>query len=265
MPMRSARLFAPVAVAVLPLLWAAPARADGFSTAPAQAAPTSTTQTVVSSVRVGHHAGFDRLVFTFTGPLPGYSVAYQPRVTQDGSGRALALSGTAFVRIALRPTSTSVPSTQEGQAPHFPMLRQVVGAGSFESVTSYGVGLAGRSGFRVSTLTGPNRLVVDFAVATAGAPTADAVDADVDTATGTGGSAAPHPGSTTGSTESGTPGQAAGSSGAPDPADSTRAVAADDGSSRSGTSTPVFALVLGGVGLAGVGVGCYLLLRGRPA
>jgi hypothetical protein len=49
------------------------------------------------------------------------------------------------------------------------MLRQVKGAGDFEGTVSFGLGLASTSGFRVFTLSGPDRLVVDVAIPGGGA------------------------------------------------------------------------------------------------
>src|SRR5262249_40430153 len=68
------------------LLVAAPAGAlPGFGTAPVSGGSTSGPQTVISSVTVGHHAGFDRVVFTFRGPLPRYEVRYVSQVRADAS------------------------------------------------------------------------------------------------------------------------------------------------------------------------------------
>jgi len=45
----------------------------------------------------------------------------------------------------------------------FTQLKEVRLAGDFEGVVTYGIGLAARGDFRVFTLTGPDRLVVDLA------------------------------------------------------------------------------------------------------
>lgn len=139
---------------------------SGFSTAPVSVAPTSTTQTVITGIRVGQHVGYDRVVFDLNGPIPGYQVSYVSQVLHDGSGKLVPLSGTAFLRVVIRSTSTTVFAPQGTITPMFAELRQVKGAGDFEAVTSYGLGLATRAGFRVFTLSGPNRLVVDVASST---------------------------------------------------------------------------------------------------
>lgn len=243
-------LTAAVVAVVLGVPGTASAGPAGFSTDPVEVVSTNSAQTAVSTVRVGHHPGFDRLVFTFAGPLPSYTVAYVPQVTQDGSGLPVALPGSSYVLVTLRPTSTTTHSPQQPITPHFPMLRQVVGAGDFEAVASYGVGLTSRSGVRVSTLTGPNRLVVDFAIpagtATTPTPATPPVASqppqspDVATPAGTTPTSAP----------------------ATNPA---RPAAADHESgddTNGGPSTGV--LTAGGVGLVALGTGGYLLFRRRP-
>jgi peptidoglycan hydrolase-like protein with peptidoglycan-binding domain len=47
--------------------------------------------------------------------------------------------------------------------PGYPTLRHVRYGGYFEGGTTFGVGLKGRSGFRVLELTGPPRLAIDVA------------------------------------------------------------------------------------------------------
>jgi hypothetical protein len=139
------------------------AGAAAMSTGPVQVAATSTSQTVVRGVRVGSHTGCDRVVFEFAGPMPGYSVRYVPTVTRDGSGLPVALSGSAFLEIVLRPTSTTTHAPQSSVTPGYAELRQVTGAGDFEGVTSYGVGLKSKQPFRAYRLASPNRLVIDIA------------------------------------------------------------------------------------------------------
>ena len=254
----SSRLLSPLALAgltgltavALVLPGAAPARAADFSTNPVEAAPTGTAQTVVSAVNVGHHPGFDRLVFTFTGPLPGYSVAYVPQVAQDASGHPVALQGSSFALVTLRSTSTTTHAPQQTVTPHLPMLRQVAGAGDFEAVTSYGVGLAARSGMRVLTLTGPNRLVVDFAI-----PGGTATATPADTSVAPVGSPAP-----------GGEGTVTPAATTPAPGTGTSAAAADPGSDADNSpgGPSAGALTAGGVGLVALGAGGYLLFRRRP-
>jgi len=129
-------------------------------------------QVTIQSVTVGRHAGFDRVVITSKDGLPSFTVQYVSRVTQDASGAPVPLLGSAFLQVALRPTSTEVHSPQNTITPGFPALKQVKGAGDVEAVTSYGIGQATKAGFRAFTLTGPDRIVIDLAAPSGGAAAA---------------------------------------------------------------------------------------------
>jgi hypothetical protein len=140
-----------------------------FSTAPsARAGAPGTLQAQLTGISVGRHATFDRIVFRFSGGRPSARVRYVTRVIQDPSGRTVVLRGRSFLRIVLQParahtangSGTTVPRTI---TPLFPSLRQLRLAGDFEGVVSFGAGLSRRAGFRVFTLTGPQRVVVDIA------------------------------------------------------------------------------------------------------
>jgi hypothetical protein len=157
-------------VGVVAVLAAAtPARAlPAFGTAPVSlpgsggAGPGG--QVTIRSVTVGRHdsEGFDRVVFTVAGGLPAVTVGYVPQVIADGSGKPVPLLGTAFLQVSMRMTTQGSPQQTITPA-GFLALKQVKGAGDFEGVTSYGLGQATKAGFRVFTLTGPNRVVIDVA------------------------------------------------------------------------------------------------------
>ncbi len=172
---------------------AAPATAQGndcagaaiMSTATSDVAATSTTQSVVSGLRVGRHASCDRIVIEFTGPMPGYRVGYVAAVHQDASGEVVPLEGSAFLSIVLRPTSTSAPAVQPNLRPEFPVLRQMRGAGDFEAVTSYGAGLASKQPFLAYRLNNPNRLVIDIADSAGGSQVTRTPTGGVETGGGT--------------------------------------------------------------------------------
>ncbi|HKF00400.1 MAG TPA: hypothetical protein VKG45_15900 [Actinomycetes bacterium] len=127
------------------------------------------------AVRTARHASFDRVVFEFRGRVPGYDVRYVPAVTQDASGRPVPLRGSAFLRVVLRhasaveqglPAPPGYRRTWTGPSTvttGFASLQQVRAAGDFEGYLSFGVGLGRRAGFRVLTLTGPPRVVLDVA------------------------------------------------------------------------------------------------------
>ncbi len=140
-----------------------------FGTAPrTRTAAHGTVQAELVRVAVGRHAAFDRIVFRFTGGTPGFRVRYVARVIQDGSGLPIALRGRRFLSIVFDPARAHPPSgaglnVPRAVIPLFPTLRQLKLAGDFEGVVSFGAGLSKRAGFRVFTLTGPRRVVVDVA------------------------------------------------------------------------------------------------------
>jgi hypothetical protein len=127
---------------------------------------------LVTAVRVGHADGYDRLVIELgEGGLPGWSIEYvDPPITMDGSGQEVSVAGSAYLRIRLERAAQHDPSTG---APTYTgpsrvsggttEVTEAVATGDFEGVVSWVVGVRGRVPFRVSTLSGPTRLVVDVA------------------------------------------------------------------------------------------------------
>lgn len=130
-------------------------------------APASTPQ--VTSVRVGTASGYDRFVIQFDGPLPTYSVTPQDSSAfmQDATGQTLQLQGSSGVKIVVRGASgTDLNGRQtfsgsQDLKPGYPALKEARQVGDFERVFSWGLGLAQPDCVRVTTLKGPDRLVVD--------------------------------------------------------------------------------------------------------
>jgi len=182
---RAGLLGALTAAAVL--VMASPAAAlPPFGTA-AVSATGAGGQTVLTSVTVGHHQGFDRVVFTSRQGLGGYSVRYVAAITADPSGKPVPLLGSAALLVTFQGTPwTTSPAPQPTITAGFPALKQVKGAGEFEAVASYGLGQATRAGFRAFTLTGPSRLVVDVAASAGGAVGTPSTGAGTGTGTSTG-------------------------------------------------------------------------------
>jgi hypothetical protein len=59
----------------------------------------------LTAIFVGEHSGYDRVVFTFSQGLPGYTVGYVNEVVSDPKGAAVALPGQAFLHIVFHPSS----------------------------------------------------------------------------------------------------------------------------------------------------------------
>lgn len=129
---------------------------------------------LLRGVRAGRNTTFDRLVFDFDGPAPGYRVEYVDELAQDGSGNPVPLRGRAVVQILLRPAAAhgddgrptfSGPPPQVSDCAAF---RQVADAGDFEGQLTWGIGVAGRLRLRAVILSEPSRVAVDVAHAEPG-------------------------------------------------------------------------------------------------
>jgi len=126
---------------------------------------------VVSDVRAGRHACFDRLVLDVRGDLDGYAVRYVPQVRRDGSGDVVPVRGGARLEVVatagVLPTDAwFLPSGELVDTRGYRTFRHVAWAGSFEGHTTVGLGVRARLPFRVLLLDGPgdrSRLVVDVA------------------------------------------------------------------------------------------------------
>ena len=123
----------------------------------------------IGRVRVGHHAGYDRVVWEFTGAgRPTYKVHYVDEPLGDGSGDPVPVKGKAYVEVLI--TSVGIPAdgTQRPKdataaAMSGTVIAQAAGIyGGFEGYGQTFIGVRDKARpLRVSTLTNPTRLVVD--------------------------------------------------------------------------------------------------------
>ncbi len=134
---------------------------QAFQTAPHGTVATGPGTATVTGIRFGSAPGYDRIVFDVSGPVPAAQIRYVSQVVADGSGQPVALEGHAFLGLTLAGThvAAGVPSTF---TPRLAEVRQVKKTGDFEAVSSFGIGVTALKGFRIFSLTGPNRLVVDI-------------------------------------------------------------------------------------------------------
>ncbi|MGW7479288.1 AMIN-like domain-containing (lipo)protein [Nonomuraea muscovyensis] len=123
---------------------------------------------LVTGVRFGRHATFDRIVIDFDGPVPGHTVQWTDELVQEGSGKPIDLGGRACLSVLLTPavahTEAGEPTWTGGAAPtSLGNVTDVIRAGDFEGRVL--IGLAARSPrpFRVAGYTRPDRLVIDVA------------------------------------------------------------------------------------------------------
>lgn len=147
------------------------------SAAPTEKAPQSAPASpdaalTISDIRVGHHDGFDRVVFEFGGTgTPGWRAEVVSTATQQGSGKPLAVSGQGILQVLIdgssMPFATGVeeysgPNPLEVENPV--VVTEVRDAGIFEGTAQTLIGLSDRdASYSVYTLSDPTRLVVDVA------------------------------------------------------------------------------------------------------
>ena len=138
------------------------------SPAPSPSRACAAAGTYLTAVRTGQHAGFDRVAFGFSGGLPAYAASVVKTVYSDAKGDVVPLAGQVLLRVVFRGANTWCPesATRTYAGPHvltpyYPRLLVVSTAGDFEQVLSFGMGLAAPGPYRMYTLTGPDRVVLD--------------------------------------------------------------------------------------------------------
>jgi len=117
----------------------------------------------ITGLRVGRHACFDRIVVDIGGTATGYTASYVDTVTADGSGAPVTVPGGARIQLVIRhPAATSAAvGADVANVAGFTTLRSVRAAGSFEGITTFGVGTRGRLPFRIFVLQNPGRIILD--------------------------------------------------------------------------------------------------------
>ena len=136
--------------------------------------PGSNAPAVLVAVRVGRHEGYDRVVFEFRpgDGLPGYLVGYMALpIGADPSDLPIALAGDhalvvrmqAAGRFTFDDGATLVYQGPTRLGGTGAAVTEVVLRGDFEALLSWVIGVRGARPFRVFTLDGPPRVVVDVA------------------------------------------------------------------------------------------------------
>jgi hypothetical protein len=117
-------------------------------------------------VRTASHRHFDRVVWQFVGDVPEVRQAgYVPDLRGDGSGLPIRIAGSAILELSMTANGHD-PDTGTNTSPGRVVaglgnVIEVVKAGDFEAVVSYGIGLAKKQPFHVFTLRNPSRVVLD--------------------------------------------------------------------------------------------------------
>lgn len=150
--------------------------------APATTAPgdTALSSYTVTGVRAANQDCFDRIVIDLSGTSsvkPGYQARYVSSVVSEGKGEAMPLRGAAFLRVSVGAPAydkTGNPTYQPANKAEvldaatltpLAVVKQVAFAGSFEGMTTFGIGLSAQKPFLVTFLDdgGKPRLVIDIA------------------------------------------------------------------------------------------------------
>lgn len=159
--MRIPRLVVPLLVLAI-----APGVATGALAATRATPAPAPTQPTLVSIRASHHPGFDRVVFQFRGGLPaGHRARYVARLVGGGSGNTVPVAGRAILQVRLAAArahdDSGAPTVARRLAFALPNAMTAVQSDDFEGVVTYGLGLAKRTSFQVTTLHQPARVVVD--------------------------------------------------------------------------------------------------------
>ena len=137
--------------------------------APTGSAATAPVVPTLVGIQAARHPGFDRVVFEFRGGLPASRrVRYVDRLLADASGLPVRIAGRAVLRVRFEAARAhdAHGSTVPGRTAFaLPDVMTTVRAGDFESVTTYGIGLAKRTRVHVVTLRHPSRVVIDLRAA----------------------------------------------------------------------------------------------------
>lgn len=133
--------------------------------APAAGAPGPT----LTGIRTGVHPTFDRIVLDFTGGRPGIRAhRFVDELRQDPSDRIEWLTGCVFAQVTVFPAyahdnagNPSLPGPQKFRTRNLTNVMAVAVTGDFEGYVTLGIGMRRQTWVQVSTLTGPDRVVID--------------------------------------------------------------------------------------------------------
>ncbi|MDF9876467.1 AMIN-like domain-containing (lipo)protein [Cellulosimicrobium cellulans] len=132
--------------------------------------PSTDAALTVTDVRVGHHDGYDRVVFELGGTgTPGWRVEYVDQPVDDGKGDVVAVDGDAYLQVMISGSGYPMDTGVDEYAGPNPVragddseVEEVLLRGVFEGYTQAFVGVDDEQRpFRVFSLEDPTRVVVD--------------------------------------------------------------------------------------------------------
>ncbi|WP_218027173.1 AMIN-like domain-containing (lipo)protein [Cellulosimicrobium cellulans] len=132
--------------------------------------PSADAALTVTDVRVGHHDGYDRVVFELGGTgTPGWRVEYVDQPVDDGKGDVVTVDGDAYLQVMISGSGYPMDTGVDEYAGPNPVragddseVEEVLLRGVFEGYTQAFVGVDDEQRpFRVFSLEDPTRVVVD--------------------------------------------------------------------------------------------------------
>ena len=129
--------------------------------------PEAPAQLVVSNVRVGSHAGFDRVIFDLSGSGdPGWFMDYTDNPVQQGSGKSISHHGAVALNVNIDgttyPFELGMDDPQIGTVQGSGSVTEVISAGTFEGRSQFIIGLDSQLPYSVEVLEDPSRVVIDI-------------------------------------------------------------------------------------------------------
>jgi hypothetical protein len=136
----------------------------------APAGASAMTQTpVLTGIRTGRHADFDRVVLDLNGHRPEFFVRSVAQLHYDGSGNPVSLPGAYFLEVRLAPAAAhddngnaTYTGPQKFETPALTNVQAVAITGDFEANLTVGLGMRRDSWHRVFLLDSPTRVVIDI-------------------------------------------------------------------------------------------------------
>lgn len=132
--------------------------------------PPSEATSYLTNIQVVPAGKGDKVTFTFSGTLPGYSIEYiKPPLEEDGSGNPVSIKGAAIVKVMFAMASAynlntgSLTYTGPNKlTPNGTAVVEVAKAGDFESHLTWGIGTNGAIPFIATPLPSSNQIVIEF-------------------------------------------------------------------------------------------------------
>jgi hypothetical protein len=131
---------------------------------PADQPPPAVADVTLRDVRVGEHAGFDRVVFEFDAPqLPTHEIGYVTAPIQEcGTGATIPVTGERLIRVRFEGTQPAVANRDRRM--QFGTLRQITLTCDSDAQVEWVLGVTAQHQYRALELGEPTRLVVDLLV-----------------------------------------------------------------------------------------------------